>query len=145
MAAPDLFNEDDRKRVKSAIENAESLTSGELRVYIEDECKGNVLDRAALVFDKLGMADTAERNGVLIYLAVSHNKFAIIGDAGIHEKVGDHFWNKTSEEMKVFFKAGKYTDGLVHGVNEAGQKLKAYFPHKIDDTNELSDDIIFGA
>ncbi len=49
--------------------------------------KGDVLDRAAWLFKKLGMHKTAERNGVLFYLAVKDRKFAIIGDAGINAKV----------------------------------------------------------
>ncbi len=144
MIAPDLFSDEDRQRIKTAIENAESLTSGEIRVYIEDECRVSVLDHSAFIFSELKMHNTELRNGVLIYLAVKDNKFAIIGDAGIHAKVGDAFWNTIKEDMFQYFKKREFTDGLVKGINDAGKALGAYFPRSLDDNNELSDDIIFG-
>jgi uncharacterized membrane protein len=144
MKAPDLFSDADRQRIKSAIENAESMTSGEIRVYIEDECKGSVLDHTAFIFSELKMHNTALRNGVLIYLAVKDNKFAIIGDAGIHSKVGDEFWNTIKEDMVQHFKKKEFADGLVKGINDAGKALSTYFPRSLNDTNELSDDVIFG-
>jgi len=144
MIAPDLFSDEDRQRIKTAIENAESLTSGEIRVYIEDECRVSVLDHSAFIFSELKMHNTELRNGVLIYLAVKDNKFAIIGDAGIHAKVGDAFWNTIKEDMFQYFKKREFTDGLVKGINDAGKALGVYFPRSLDDNNELSDDIIFG-
>ncbi len=144
MKAPDLFSDSDRERIRLAVEQAESMTSGEIGVYIEDECKMEVLDRAAFVFAELNMHLTDLRNGVLIYLAVVDKKFAIIGDAGIHAKVGDDFWNKIKEKMAISFKESKFTDGLAHGILESGIALKNYFPHQIDDKNELPNDIIFG-
>jgi len=145
MKAPDLFSDSDRERIRIAIEQAEALTSGEVRVYIEDECKTEVLDRAVFIFAELNMHITDLRNGVLIYLAVDDKKFAIIGDAGIHEKVGESFWNEIKLKMVDYFKISKFTDGLEFGIIEAGKALKNYFPHQSGDINELSDDIIFGA
>ena len=144
MKAPDLFSAADRERIRYAIEQAELQTSGELRVFIDDDCKEDVLDKAAFIFSELEMHKTELRNGVLIYLAVNHKKFAIIGDAGIHSKVGEQFWTKTKSEMAAYFVAGRFAEGLEHGVKEAGEKLKAFFPRLTDDVNELSDDIIFG-
>ena len=145
MKAPDLFTDSDREKIRLAIEEAESMTSGEIRVYIEDECKTEVLDRAVFIFAELDMHLTDIRNGVLIYLAVIDKKFAIIGDAGIHSKVGDEFWKLNKLKMSEFFKQSKFTEGLVSGILEAGSALKAHFPHQGGDKNELSDDIIFGA
>ncbi len=144
MKATDFFSKSDRERIRLAIEQAESMTSGEIRVYIEDECKTEVLDRAVFVFAELNMHLTDLRNGVLIYLALEDKKFAIIGDAGIHAKVGDDFWNKIKEKMATYFKESKFTDGLEHGILESGIALKNHFPHQNGDKNELSDDIIFG-
>ena len=78
--------------------------------------KGDVLDRAAWLFKKLGMHKTAERNGVLFYLAVNDRKFAIIGDAGINAKVPAGFWDEISELLKKNFKEGKFTEGLSEGI-----------------------------
>ncbi len=144
MKAIDYFTPEQRERIKHAVHHAEMLTSGELRVYIEDKCKGDVLDRAAFVFAEMLMHKTKDRNGVLIYLALQDHKFAIIGDAGINIKVGDDFWNKIKADMQAHFKESRFTDGLVQGIMEAGNALQQHFPRAHDDSNELSNDIVFG-
>ena len=105
--------------------------------------KVDVLDRAAWLFKKLGMDKTAERNGVLFYLAVNDRKFAIIGDAGINSKVLVGFWDEISELLGKNFREGKFTEGLSEGIIMAGNQLKKYFPCYEDDVNELSDEISF--
>lgn len=144
MSAPDQFDDAARMRIRKAVSEAELLTSGEIRVYIEDESRGDVLDRAVFVFEQLGMHKTALRNGVLIYLAVQDHRFAIIGDAGIHEKVGHDFWDTVKEEMGNHFRSGRFAEGIVLGVTRAGEKLQHFFPRKKGDVNELPDDMIFG-
>ncbi len=145
MRAPDFFTEEQRQAIQQAIYEAELLTSGELRVFIDDHCKdAEVLNRAATVFEKLKMHETALRNGVLIYLSVQDQKFAIVGDAGIHEKVTDDFWNATKAEMLSHFKNNKVTEGLIAGIAKAGAALGTYFPRQHDDKNELSNDLVFG-
>jgi uncharacterized membrane protein len=143
-SAPDLFSDNDRDVLKAAISEAEQLTSGEVRVYIEDECRGDVLDHAAFIFEELQMHKTELRNGVLIYLATKHKKFAIIGDAGIHAKVGDDFWKSIKEEMLVQFKQEKFVEGLKVAIVDVGHALKTHFPYSKDDTNELPNDVVFG-
>jgi len=118
-------------------------TSGEIRVHIETYLTGDVLDRAAWVFKKLGMHKTADRNGVLFYLAVNDKKFAIIGDAGINAKVHAGFWNDISELLKKNFKDGKFTEGLSEGILLAGKHLMIHFPYRKDNVNELPDEISF--
>ncbi|KOF04569.1 hypothetical protein AWW67_03815 [Roseivirga seohaensis] len=143
--AEDLFSSDQKKRIKAAIQEAELNTSGEVRVHLENHCKTeNVLDRASQMFSKLQMHKTDARNGVLIYMAVKDHRFAIIGDAGINQKVGDDFWDTTKDKMLAHFKNGNLTTGLVEGILCAGEKLKEHFPYQKDDKNELSDDISFG-
>lgn len=139
------FNSDQKKRIKSAIEEAELNTSGEIRVHLENHCKTeNVLDRAAQMFAQLNMHKTEARNGVLIYMAVKDHKFAIIGDAGINAKVEEDFWDITKEKMLKHFKSGDLIQGLVEGILCAGERLKEHFPYQKNDKNELSDDISFG-
>ena len=144
MKAIDHFTSHDLERINHAVEAAEKLTSGEVRVYIEDKCRIDVLDRAAFVFAELMMHKTAERNGVLIYLALNDKKFAIIGDVGIHAKVGDSFWNEIREQMKEHFRQSNFTEGLVHGILDAGTALQQHFPRSDNDNNELSNEIVFG-
>ena len=139
----DFFTNEEKENIKSAVEHAELDTSGEIRVHIENVCKGDVLDRAAHLFNKLGMTKTSKRNGVLIYLALVDKKFAIIGDIGINKVVPKDFWDSIKDEMISFFKQDKFAEGLIRGISESSSHLKTYFPHKSDDVNELSDDISF--
>ena len=140
----DFLSEEEKKRIVDAIKEAELNTSGEIRVHIESRCKGNVLDRAAYIFKKLKMHKTAQRNGVLFYLAYKDRKFAILGDAGINSKVPENFWDEIKDRMAAKFKEGKFAEGLSEGIIESGNQLKKHFPYQTDDVNELSDEISFG-
>jgi uncharacterized membrane protein len=140
----DLFSEEERKLIVSAIVQAEKETSGEIQVHIEKHCVPDVLDRAAEVFAILKMNKTKLRNGVLIYLAVKDHKFAIIGDAGINAVVPPNFWEKIKETMREFFKKGEFANGLTTGIQMAGEQLRHHFPYLSGDKNELSDEISFG-
>ncbi|TGE19669.1 TPM domain-containing protein [Hymenobacter elongatus] len=130
----------------AAIRQAEITTSGEIRVHLEDSCPTpEPLDRAAQVFAELGMHNTAQRNGVLFYLAWKTRQFAVIGDAGINAAVSDDFWEITKETVLDQFRAGKYVVGLERGVRMVGEQLKRYFPYNAaTDKNELDDSISFG-
>ena len=138
-----IFTNEEEQRIKSAVVDAEKHTSGEIRVCIEKKCSEEVLDRAAKYFRKLDMHKTALRNGVLIYMATVDRKFAIIGDAGINKVVPADFWDSTKEDMLEHFKLGDLVEGIVTGLQIAGEHLQKYFPHHNGDTNELSDDIAF--
>ncbi len=139
-----LFSATDEEKILQAIKDAELNTSGEIRLHLENKCKGEVLDRAAEVFGKLEMHKTEARNGVLIYLAVQDHKFAILGDEGIDRVISEHFWESTRDIMMEHFRKSEFTEGLVNGINEAGIQLKAHFPYQSNDVNELSDDISKG-
>ena len=144
MAGSDRLNADEQLQIKAAIAEAEKSTSGEIRLFIEDDCKENVLDRAAFIFNELGMHKTKERNGVLIYLAMDSHHFAIIGDGGINSKVKKDFWHDIKLEMQHHFTAGDFVTGLKNGIEMTGDALKEYFPYHKSDKNELSDEIVFG-
>lgn len=134
----------DQQQIVKSIEAAEVNTSGEIRVHIENSCKGEPVDRAVFIFNRLKMNETAERNGVLIYVAIKSKKFAIIGDAGINLKVPANFWEDIKEKIFIHFREDKVTEGLCLAIEMSGIKLKEYFPHKDDDINEQSNEISFG-
>jgi uncharacterized membrane protein len=142
MKAASFFSKDDRLRISTAIEHAEKETSGVIRIYIEDKCLGDVLDRAAFIFSNLNMHKTSHRNGVLIYLALKHRKFAVIGDAGINSIVGNDFWNSVKELMLMHFKNNSVLEGIIAAIGETGKVLSQHFPYDNNDTNELSNDVI---
>ena len=89
------------------------------------------------------MHKTEQRNGVLFYLAVQDKKFAILGDAGINQKVPDNFWEEIKSEVIANFKNGDFAGGLSSGIVKAGEQLKAHFPYQEDDVNELDNEISF--
>lgn len=145
MKGNKFFKSDEVSKIISAIEKAETHTSGEIRVHVESLCTEDVLDRAAWIFKKLKMSETKERNGVLVYLAMKSKKFAIIGDVGINMKVEPDFWEQTKEKMHDFFAKSEYAQGIEYGILEAGKRLSSYFPYdEHTDTNELSNDISIG-
>jgi len=144
ISAKDFFSDEGKKKIINAIKKAELNTSGEVRVHIQNFCKRGLMDDAAYWFKTLKMHKTAGRDGVLFYLAVVDRKFAILGDAGINQKVPDDFWETIKEKMTSEFKEGKFAEGLESGILMAGEQLKKYFPYQKDDVNELPDDISFG-
>ncbi len=144
MNVQKYFTEENKLQISNAIRAAELNTSGEIRIHIEKFCKGEVLDQAAYVFEKLEMHKTKLRNGVLLYLAIEDHKFAILGDVGINQKVSEDFWDKTKETMLANFRENKITEGLTKGILMAGEQLKKHFPYQSDDENEISDEISFG-
>lgn len=143
MNAATFFTKEHREDIKMAIKMAELDTSGEIRVHIEQNCSKPSVERALEVFKLLKMDRTEHRNGVLIYLAVSSRKFAIIGDEGINNIVPDSFWEDIKSNMLLHFRAANFTQGIISSVQMVGEKLKSHFPFDRDDVNELSDEISF--
>lgn len=144
MNAVNFFTRQEKEQIKAAVKEAELSTSGEIRVHIDNRCKEDVMDRAAWWFAKLNMHETELRNGVLFYLAIKDQKFAILGDAGINALTPDDFWDRIKEKMLSHFSEGAFALGLQEGILMAGQALKKHFPFLEGDVNELSDEISFG-
>jgi uncharacterized membrane protein len=131
----------EEQEIVDSIRTAEKLTSGEIRVHLESNCAGNVYDRAQELFHLLKMDNTKQANGILFYLAVDDRKFSVLGDTGIHAHVGDEFWKSIKEVMEARFRESEFKNGLVAGIQMAGEKLAAHFPWKSGDVNELPDQI----
>jgi uncharacterized membrane protein len=131
----------DDLRVVAAIGAAERRTSGEIRVFISQQKTEEPVAAAQKQFERLGMTQTAARNGVLIFLAPASRTFAVIGDQGVHERCGDAFWRELADAMTERFKRSELTDGLVLGIERAGALLAEHFPRTPDDRNELPDTI----
>jgi uncharacterized membrane protein len=135
----------DVERVKAAIAEAERATSGEVRVSVAHFFWGSVRRAAESAFARLGMAATKDRNGVLFFIVPARKKFVVLGDEGIHAKVGQEFWDRVAGLMSGRFRKGEFTEGLVEAIGEAGRQLAAYFPCDLaTDVNELTDDVDFG-
>lgn len=140
----DFLTQEEEQAVVEAIRLAEKNTSGEIRVHIEKKSSENVFERAKEVFHLLKMDETELKNGVLIYLAVKDKTFVICGDKGINELVPADFWDCTRDLMTKNFKTGNYMQGLVEGIQRAGEQLQKFFPYQEGDKNELSNEISKG-
>lgn len=131
-----------KKQILNAIVAAEKETSGELRVhlsYSKDET--NILEAAQLYFETLEMHQTQERNGMLLYLNPKRHQFSVFGDIGIHQKVGQVFWDHLILEVKHAIRQKDLTQGIVHAVHLMGKALKEHFPHREGQINELKDEV----
>jgi uncharacterized membrane protein len=141
--AEKFFNKEEQELIVRAIQTAEKNTSGEIRIHLEAICWGEAMERAQKIFKKLNMHATKEQNGILIYIATESHKIAVIGDAGIHRKLGKEYWDKVVQGLVSKFKEGKHAQGLANAIIDCGEQLKHYFPYTSDDKNELNDSISF--
>ena len=138
-----FFSEDDVKLILSATRQAESRTSGEIRVRIERKAGKDPMLVARNAFESLGMRNTELHNGVLFLLAVEDRQFVILGDDGIDEKVPAGFWDDVRDVVQGHFREGFFGKGLAEGIKLAGEQLAAFFPHEADDIDELPDAISY--
>ena len=139
-----LLSEEQQSIIVDAIKAAEKETSGEIKVHVEQFCPGDVLERAKAVFAQLELHKTAQRNGVLFYLATVDRKFAILGDKGINDAVPANFWQDIRNDMQSHFVMNQFAAGFAVGIQKSGVALKQFFPYQSDDINEISDEISFG-
>jgi uncharacterized membrane protein len=131
----------DQPRVVDAISAAEKRTSGEIRVHIQPKAGDDIRAIAERTFERLGMTKTELRNGVLLFIACEEQRFTILGDRGIDDKVPAGFWDEIAARLTIRFKAGEYTDGIVEAIRSAGEELRHYFPRAEGDVDELANDI----
>ena len=135
------FSKFDSERIVAAIGAAEKKTSGEIRVHVTRRVPKDLEERALRRFHLLGMAKTAERNGVLIYIAPRARRFRILGDTEIHARCGEDFWKEVAAAMEAHFRRGELTEGVVAGIARVGEVLARHFPRAEKDRNELPDRI----
>lgn len=140
----DFLTKEEEQEIVRAITTAEKNTSGEIRIHIENHTEKPPLERAQEVFHFLGMDETELRNGVLFYVGVTDQAFAIIGDEGIDKVVENDFWDCTRDIVISNFKEKKFKEGLVAGILRAGERLEQYFPFTDGDKDELSNEISKG-
>lgn len=134
------------ERVEQAIREAERHTTGEIRVaLVRFYFWGDVQRAAERAFRRLRMQRTRERNGVLVFVASPRRVLAVVGDRGIHERVGDAFWRATVTALTAAFHEGDPTGGTVRAVETIGRALAQHFPLGPEpNTNELPDTVVRG-
>jgi uncharacterized membrane protein len=144
---PDAFVASlDDERIVAAIREAEGRSRGEIRVHVAEREVQDARAEAAVVFVRLGMANTGERNGVLLFVAPESRAIAVIGDRDIHSRCGEEFWSAVAQAVSDEFRAGRFTEGIVAGVRAIGDELARHFPRRPGETdrNELPDAVSRG-
>ena len=145
MRTKSFLSQLDHERIVGAIKEAEAKSTGEIRVFIQrGELEGDPVIAAQKKFHELRMDATRERNGILIFVLPRAQKFAVVGDEGMHQKCGPEFWQRLVESMREHFKREEFTDALVEAIESAGQLLARHFPRQDSDRNELSDQVVEG-
>ena len=144
MKTKDLFTKLDHDRITAAIQKVEKHTSGEIRVYVSHRKVSDPRHAAAHQFVKLGMGKTKHRNAVLIFIAPESQNFAILGDTAVHAQCGETFWESVAGAMRELFRQGKFTEGIVHGIDTAGRLLAQHFPADGADHHKLPDSVVEG-
>jgi uncharacterized membrane protein len=131
MRTKEFLSKLEHDQIVRAIQDAESKTSGEIRVFVQrGKLNGDPLPAAHRRFHRLGMHKTPERNAVLIFVAPRAHKFAIIGDEGIHQKCGEELWQRLVEKMREHFRNEKFSEAIVDAIREIGDALAAHFPRR---------------
>ncbi len=142
-----FFSDDDFLRISNQIKEMEKNTSGEIRVTVKEKKsffnrKKQIRALAEKEFYKLNMHNTRDKTGILLFLLLNERQFYILADKGIHEKVGEGTWQNVRDEIQLYFHDGKFSEGLIWGIERVGKILSEHFSVKTDDTNELSNKII---
>lgn len=138
-----FLSEAESARINSAIKDAERKTSAEIKLVLARHCWTNIKVKASKIFKQLGLDKTKERNCVLILFIVTNREFLVYGDQGIHEKVGQGFWDDIRDRMVAAFRENRFGDGICQGINLIGEKLSKYFPYQKDDIDEISNEIVY--
>jgi uncharacterized membrane protein len=143
MRTKEFLSKLEHDRIVRAIQDAESKSSGQIRVHIQrGKLAGDPLVAAQKKFQSLKMHNTRDRNAVLVYVAPRAHKFAIVGDKAIHERCGEGLWQRLVDKMRGHFQNEKFTDALVEAIQEIGDVLATEFPSKkARSGNELPDEV----
>jgi uncharacterized membrane protein len=145
MRTHKFLRELEHDRIVKAIKDAEAKTSGQIRVFLQrGKFEEDALVRAQRKFLQMGMEKTRERNAVLIFIAPRAQKFAVIGDEGVHKKCGEKFWTDLVARMREHFLREDFTQALVEAITATGELLASHFPKTGATTNELPDEIVEG-
>lgn len=133
----------DTVTIESAIAQAESQTSAEIRVVVERKNpQKQPLARAESLFGELEMEKTSGRNGVLIYLSFKPRGVAVFGDIGIHQQLPQTFWQAICDKMSKCCRQEDFSAALCAAVETVAEPLAHYFPVAEDDENELPNEVV---
>ncbi|NOS98966.1 MAG: hypothetical protein HOP25_10905 [Methylotenera sp.] len=138
------FPKESMRRIEAAIAASEGTHTGEIRFAVESNLhvfdifrKKSAKKRAVEVFSQLHVWDTAQNNGVLIYLLLADHDFEILADRGVHQHVGNVGWEAICQYMEAMFRQDKFEAGVLYGIAQIGEYLAQHYPASGENVNEL--------
>jgi uncharacterized membrane protein len=130
--------------IEQAIRDCEARHNGEIRFVVETAFDIPELwhdlsprQRALQVFGQLGVWDTAENNGVLVYVLMADRAVEIVADRGIAARVAETEWGAVCRQMQHHYREGRFQEGSVLGILGVGALLGRHFPGRTGSGNEL--------
>lgn len=118
----------ERSAIAHALADAEAGTSGRIGVRIVPDRDVDAFERARQEFERVGLHRHAHRNAAMILVAPKAQRFAIVGDRALHEKVGDEFWRDVAARSQAYFARGALADGIMYAAGRLGDALREHFP-----------------
>lgn len=131
-------------KVVQSIQDVESRTTGEIHVHLSKAIyEKDPFEGAQRVFARYSMQRTQDRNAILVYINEKKRRFAIIGDLGIHQIVGQKYWNEKSAQLQHYIQTMEMDSALSLIVVDLGKALELHFPLQRDGVsrNQISDEI----
>lgn len=145
------FDASARRAIEEAITASETIHRGEIRFAVESRMDlrslmaGETPDQRALeAFGGLGVWDTAENSGILVYVLLADHHVAIVADRGYRDRVSQEEWRAICARMEEAFRAGDFRRGAVEGVLGVARHAGEHFPADGGPgPNELPDAVVF--
>lgn len=132
--------------IAGAVAENEKRHRGELRFVVEGGLPLGALlagqssrQRAVELFGRLGVWDTEDNAGVLVYLLLADRRVEIVADRGIHARVGATAWETICGQMQRAFAERRFEQGALLGLTAIGDLLAVHFPPLDENPNELPD------
>jgi uncharacterized membrane protein len=140
------FPEQALAAIQAAIGEAERTHAGEIRFAVEGALELSALfrgqtprERALAAFAGLGVWDTEQNNGVLVYLLLADHDVEIVADRGVMARVGAGELEAVCRLMESAFREGHFEEGAVRGIRALGELLARHFPRPARERDELPD------
>lgn len=130
------------ERLAQQITDSERRHTGEIRVCVEAcppwhwwwplpsdaALPARVRERALSWFGQLGVWDTRDNNGVLIYLLLAERSLEIVADRGVSERVPPEVWAEVLARLRDALRKGEVEAGLGAAIEAVDALLCRHFP-----------------
>lgn len=100
--------------------------------------------RALRAFHEHGLHRTAEGTGVLVFASLFEHEAVVLGDHGIHARMGEAGWDEAVKALAGGLRSGAPGQGFEEAISRCGARLAEHFPRgaaAAPPPNELADAI----